>query len=66
VYRLHIETVLSLFLYSKTSLYLSIALWLFLEFVLSIDVEKALDTISWKLKKDVFPFLILVNHFSNG
>ena len=34
--------------------------------VLSIDVEKALDTISWKLKKDVFPFLILVNHFSNG
>jgi uncharacterized protein YbcI len=34
--------------------------------VLSIDFEKAFDTISWKLKKNVFPFLILVNHFSNG
>jgi hypothetical protein len=33
VYRLHIETVLSLFFYSKTLLYLSIALWLFLEFL---------------------------------
>jgi uncharacterized protein YbcI len=34
--------------------------------VLSKDFEKAFDTISWKLKKNVFPFLILVNHFSNG
>ena len=34
--------------------------------VLSIDFEKAFDTISWKLKKNIFPFLILVNHFSNG
>jgi hypothetical protein len=34
--------------------------------VLSIDSEKAFDTISWKFKKKVFPFLILVNHFSNG
>ena len=35
--------------------------------VLSIDFEKAFDTISWKFKKkNVFPFLILVNHFSNG
>ena len=34
--------------------------------VLSIDFEKAFDTISWKLKKKIFPFLILVNHFSNG
>ena len=33
---------------------------------LSIDFEKAFDTISWKLKKKFFPFLILVNHFSNG
>jgi hypothetical protein len=83
VYRLHIETVLSLFFYNKTLLYLLIALWLFLEFlhikeinryigdyirsllevidlteeenlsciVLSIDFEKAFDTISWKFKK---------------
>ena len=34
--------------------------------VLSIDFEKAFDTISWKFLKNVFPFLILVNHFSNG
>jgi uncharacterized protein YbcI len=34
--------------------------------VLSIDFEKAFDTISWKFKKNIFPFLILVNHFSNG
>jgi hypothetical protein len=90
VYRLHIETVLSLFFYNKTLLYLLIALWLSLEFlhikeinkekpdicfikgryigdnirsllevidlaeeenlsciVLSIDFEKAFDTISW-------------------
>ena len=33
---------------------------------LSINFEKAFDTISWKLKKKFFPFLILVNHFSNG
>ena len=33
---------------------------------LSIDFEKAFDTISWKLKKKFFPFLILVNYFSNG
>ena len=26
--------------------------------VLSIDFEKAFDTISWKLKKKIFPFLI--------
>ena len=32
---------------------------------LSIDFEKAFDTISWKFK-NVFPFLILVNHFING
>jgi hypothetical protein len=33
VYRLHIETVLSLFFYNKTLLYLLIVLWLFLEFL---------------------------------
>ena len=32
---------------------------------MSIDFEKAFDTFSWKLK-NVFPFLILVNHFING
>jgi hypothetical protein len=31
--------------------------------VLSIDFEKAFDTISWKLKKNVFPFLIFVESF---
>jgi hypothetical protein len=40
VYRLHIETVLSLFFYSKTLLYLLIALWLFLEFLHIKEINK--------------------------
>jgi hypothetical protein len=30
--------------------------------VLSINFEKAFDTINWKLKKNIFPFLILVSN----
>jgi hypothetical protein len=40
VYRLHIETVLSLFFYNKTLLYLSIALWLFTEFLHIKEINK--------------------------
>jgi hypothetical protein len=40
VYRLHIETVLSLFFYNKTLLYLLIALWLFLEFLHIKEINK--------------------------
>jgi hypothetical protein len=38
--RLHIETVLSLFFYNKTFLYLLIALWLFLEFLHIKEINK--------------------------
>jgi hypothetical protein len=40
VYRLHIETVFSLFFYNKTLLYLLTVLWLFLEFLHIKEINK--------------------------
>ena len=47
MYRLHIETVLSLFFYNKTLLYLLIALWLFLEFLHIKEIVIVLSVLLW-------------------